>query len=191
EYGLTWAMAKLQIKVEDFPVYGSELKVITWPKRKDHFYAYRDLEVYCKDQKIATATSSYLMIDLKTRRPVSLIDKYEHLLDQENKHAVEEPPKKIASFQPMNWMEIKTGLTDLDINNHVNNVKYLDWAQNTQPIEFWAQHVVKEVSVNYFSELLADEQISVGFLLNSNELTVSGSVKDKEKFRVEIKTQVV
>ena len=42
--------------------------------------------------------------------------------------------------------------SDLDVNGHMNNCRYMDWVLDTLPGAFHGEHSVSEFTVNYLSE---------------------------------------
>jgi acyl-ACP thioesterase len=50
---------------------------------------------------------------------------------------------------------------DLDRNEHVNNVRYIDWILNGLPLDYLKTHELKEMEVNYLSEASYDDEILV------------------------------
>ena len=185
----TWAMYRLKIEVNFYPNYGSELKVITWPKKKDHYFAYRDLLVEYDGKTVARATSTYLLIDVESRKPQSLEGLYDELLDHQDLHAIEAPASKIGRVGDALKTQVKTCITDLDINRHVNNIRYLDWALRVLPGSFWKEQRVKSVLVNYFAELYEDQMLLLTGELERNHLRICGSLEDKEAFKVELEIE--
>jgi acyl-ACP thioesterase len=50
---------------------------------------------------------------------------------------------------------------DLDRNEHVNNVRYIDWILSGLPLDYLKTHELKEMEVNYLSEAAYDDEILV------------------------------
>ena len=51
--------------------------------------------------------------------------------------------------------------SDLDQNNHVNNVKYLQWILDSYPDNYCRQHLVKIFEINYLSETSLNDRIVI------------------------------
>ncbi len=182
----TWAMSRIHIQIDKPAKHGDELVVKTWPKNKDRIFAFRDWFVEKDGEVIARATSTYLLIDLATRRPISLSGLYDDALTEDGLHAIEEPAERINEIEEKEYKTITSSYTDLDVNDHVNNVRYLDWAQSLMPAKFWKERQVDSVLVNYFNEVHADTSITLSGGVNSNTLRVLGRANDKEMFKVEL-----
>ncbi len=182
----TWAMSRIHIQINKPAKHGDELVVKTWPKKKDRIFAFRDWFVEKDGEIIARATSTYLLIDLSTRRPISLSGLYDDALTEEGLHAIEEPAERIQDIEEKEFKTIVSSYTDLDVNDHVNNVRYLDWAQSLMPAGFWKERKVDSVLVNYFNEVYADSSIQLSGCVKGNTLQVLGKVNEKEMFKVEL-----
>jgi acyl-ACP thioesterase len=182
----TWAMSRIHIQIDKPAKHGDELIVKTWPKKKDRIFAFRDWFVEQEGEIIARATSTYLLIDLTTRRPISLTGLYDDALTEDGLHAIEEPAERIHEIEETEFKTIDSSYTDLDVNDHVNNVRYLDWAQSLMPASFWKERKVDSVLVNYFNEVHSDSSIALSGSVNGNTLKVLGKVNEKEMFKVEL-----
>lgn len=182
----TWALTRLHIEIERYPKYGDEIVVKTWPKKGDRIFAFRDWLIEINGKVIIRATSTYLMIDLTTRRPLSLEGLYDNNMAPEGLHAIEKPAARIGEVIQNQTREIYSSYSDLDVNNHVNNPRYLDWTQSLMPADFWKTHRVNSILVNFFSEVHADQTISIHGDVVENTLQVLGKEQQKEKFKVEL-----
>ena len=182
----TWAMSRIHIQIDKPAAHGDELIVKTWPKKKDRIFAFRDWLVEKDGEIIARATSTYLLIDLTRRRPISLTGLYDDTLTEKDTHAIEAPAERIHEVDEKESKTIESIYTDLDVNDHVNNIRYLDWAQSLMPARFWKERKVDSVLVNYFNEIHADASIKLSGSVNGNTLQVLGKVNEKEMFKVEL-----
>jgi acyl-ACP thioesterase len=182
----TWALTRLHIEIDRYPKYGEEIVVKTWPKKGDRIFAFRDWLIEIDGNLIIKATSTYLMIDLTTRRPLSLEGIYDNTIAPVGLHAIEEPAARIDDVAQDLNREIYSSFSDLDVNNHVNNPRYLDWAQTLMPANWWKTHRVNAILVNFFNEVHADQSISIHGGIVGNKLQVVGKEQQKEKFKVEL-----
>ncbi len=75
-------------------------------------------------------------------------------------------PGKLHKLQPVrltaNIRSVQVTYGDLDRNEHVNNVRYIDWILNGLPLDYLKTHELKELEVNYLSEASYDDEILVG-----------------------------
>lgn len=69
----TWILLSWKIKVIERPKFSDNLKVKTWSRLIDKFYAYRDFEVYDENNNlIAIATSKWVFIDIEKGKIIKI-----------------------------------------------------------------------------------------------------------------------
>ncbi len=150
---LTWVLSRYQIRVYRYPFEGDEVRVRTWRSAVDSFHALRDFEVIDESERIlAVASSSWLIINLESRRPVRI------------KTAVEDFPVHPSRSFPDDFSALpkcdgyerelifQVRLGDLDQNQHVNNAVYPEWAFETVPSSVLKNSLPSEIHVAYRAE---------------------------------------
>ena len=127
--GLTWVLSRYHVRVERYPSIGEQVHVRTWyPGPQKPFYL-RDWEVLDDNGAVlALATSSWLILDIATMKPVDdngLLDG----LEQRSMRAIEDPFNPLPEFkEPQFESRFCVRLGDTDMNRHVNHVHYIQWA---------------------------------------------------------------
>ena len=56
---------------------------------------------------------------------------------------------------------IHVGYRELDVNDHVNNVNYIEWILDTFDLAFHKSHNLQEIEINYLSEATYGDEVSV------------------------------
>jgi acyl-ACP thioesterase len=62
--------------------------------------------------------------------------------------------------------------TDLDVNNHMNNTRYLEWAMDLLPSQFHGKHVLQDATMCYLGEAREGDQLYIFW-----ELTAEGLLR--------------
>ena len=149
-----WVLAKVHILINRLPNWTEKIRLETWGKEPELLTAFRDFEFFdVNNQPIIGATSSWHVLDMKTHRPVKLThfaDGFPFL----TRYAIAEKPQKIQL--PASG-GVKSAVftilpSEIDINQHVNNTKYIQWAMDCIPFEFQRQHRLCEINANFLSE---------------------------------------
>ena len=70
-------------------------------------------------------------------------------------------PANLALAQLEHHSYRQAGFSDLDVNGHVNNTKYLDWIDDLLPSAFHQAHPVREISICYLSEILEGQHLDL------------------------------
>lgn len=150
-----WVLARFHIAIERLPDWQENVTLETWSKLPDGITAYRDFEMRdAHGSVIVRAASVWHVLDAKTFR----IQKIETLMNTfphcENRHVFNENPLKIAAFECAETAKIRhVQYSDIDMNNHVNNTKYVQWIFDDLDTGFIAQHSVKDLQINYIAQL--------------------------------------
>lgn len=158
-----WVLTRAVVRLEKFPAWGESLFLSTWPSGKDHFFAYRDFQFNDKDgRELGRATTSWCVIDLRERRPQPVAEIFPFRMPEDRKLMFPERPPKVDAPTGSDFIwNTKVGYQDLDINEHVNNVRYIDWIYETFPLEFLKSHHLHQIEINYLAETFYGQEISV------------------------------
>jgi len=154
---LTWALSRMKIVIDKLPMEGDQITVETWPSGFERFTAFRTFQVLDKTRKIiASATSSWLIFNIKTRRMVEIPEDVRLVKGAGDKHLSQTIPK---SSTYTHEMQFSVRLFETDINDHANNVTYFNWLVESIPIEFLKNHEIKRVDIQFKGEAVLGDQI--------------------------------
>jgi acyl-ACP thioesterase len=163
--GRFWALSRMYAEIENWPLWEETISLKTWPNGTDKIFALRNYEAkYHDGRHIAHATSSWLILDQATRRIQRPESSLSHFRDHFN---TSDSPVRYASkleFEhdnPSISDRFRVRISDLDVNLHTNNVKYLKWIIDTYNIDFVLKNIPRSVEINYLSESLFNEEIFI------------------------------
>lgn len=157
-----WVLTRLHVQILDAPEPGTTISVQTWPKGRDRIFALRDFIISSNGQTIGRATSSWALLGLPDRRPMGLDDMGDLMYERKDIHAIEEVPDKLP--RPKDEVETfihEVRYSEIDLNGHVNNTRYINWMLDTLPIEFHHAHSVHEIQCNYLAEVFPDQKLTI------------------------------
>lgn len=170
EQGLTWVLYKMHVRIEQFPERWQNIQVKTWPSSGDGLRAFRDYELLDEDgQLLGAALSQWMVLNIKTHRPVRMPKAVMEMGIQPNNHVLEidkSPIKPIDSGTPLFIHRVST--SDLDMNNHVNNVRYIEWMMGHPMKEIPEQATCTEMDIQYISEAFPGEDIYLEQMATEN-----------------------
>ena len=127
--GLTWVLSRYHIQVKRYPSAGEKVHIRTWyPGSQKPFYL-RDWEVLDeKGDLLALATSSWLILDLATMKPL-VDDGLLKGLEVNPARAIDDAFYPLPELtDPRSESRFCVRLGDTDMNRHVNHVHYIQWA---------------------------------------------------------------
>ena len=156
-----WVLSRLLVKIKRRPEWKENFTLETWSRGTDGFYGYRDYNFVDKDgNSIIQATSSWLVLDLKSKRIVRLSDfkdfpKYEESVFGYNADKVISPKNddKLC-FTPVLFNEI-------DINQHFNTGRYIERIIDSYSFEFHERKELIEFEINFLKEGMPTDRLAV------------------------------
>ncbi len=138
---VTWVMTRMRVKVTRRPSWNEAVKVFTFPRPARRIVAWRDFIIYGEDgEEIGRASTEWMMIDMTSRRPVAIPAFVTERANHELEPVFSEPlgfklpPDTFEGAS--NAYSITAAPSDIDLNGHVNNVRYITWlfdAMKTMP----------------------------------------------------------
>jgi len=134
--GLTWVLSRLTLELERYPCSGQQVTVSTWPVTREGLFSIRDYQLLDADgTRIGQATTSWAVLNLKTRRPVKIND-HLPLYPLRPVRALADPFTTLPLLeQCQSALQLPVLRADLDSNRHVNNTVYAGWALEAVPSE--------------------------------------------------------
>ena len=160
QQNLFWVLSRLTVEIEKPITWYQSGEVETWTKDLDKILYLRDFIVRNQEQQVvAKATSSWLAVDLETKRP-KLFEGITPLFNLlKEKHALSALPEKLFPVKGGETSEIKPGFYDFDLNGHVTTTRYIDWMMDTFPMEFHKKNYPRKLSLNFLKETMPNETI--------------------------------
>lgn len=163
-----WLLMDWNLNVKHRPGFGEEVKVITWAVslEKSTFYTYRAFEVYdINDELIAKAITKWVFFDLEKKK----ITKIENeVISLYNPEAVsQEEIDKIDKLKEQENISsvylYQTKRSDIDMNNHMHNLNYLNLAYEALPKEvyekFYEDGELNNVRIMYKHQIRPEEKV--------------------------------
>lgn len=130
EQGQGWVLNRFTIQVTRYPKSGEMIRIETWPSAADRLFGYRDFDLYDESGgHILSARTAWLIIDIEKRRPLSTPEVVKKVGGENTRFAAVEALKRMPRIEsgPDATVRFRVCRADLDINQHVNNVRYLEW----------------------------------------------------------------
>ena len=156
-----WVLSRLLLQVEHMPAWHEEITIETWAKGTDRLFALRDFRVRnAAGEVLCAATSYWLILHMDSRRPVRPDQFFTRLKHEED--AVEAVADKLNEAAPEKEVyRLQVQYADLDHNRHVNNLRYIAWMFNCFGLDFYAQHQLREMQINFLSEVRGGAKLSI------------------------------
>jgi medium-chain acyl-[acyl-carrier-protein] hydrolase len=134
DQNMGWILNRFTVHVHRYPKAGEVIRIETWPMGADRIFAYRDFELFDeKGELVLSARTAWLILDIIKRRPISTPENVKALGAKNKRFADIDVPSRLPKVEglPVKEIDFAVRRSDLDINRHVNNVKYLEWVLET------------------------------------------------------------
>ena len=170
--GLTWVLLNWKVRIFKRPSYGESVLVKTWARNSVKFYTYRDFEVYNKSNElIAIATTKWVLMDAKTMRLTKITDELIEKYEPEMQYVFKEEPEVNKLDVPStasDMISYTVKRKDIDINKHVHNTYYLDFAYEALPEEVYEKDNLDNIEILYKKEIKLGETIKCFYAKDEN-----------------------
>ena len=181
--GLLWVFSRVYVRFNAMPKYLSNATFETHPGGKKAFAFMRYATMYDDQEKVAAELSSVWALIHEDTRKVEMRPELDDI-DQTTGDEISLPgriEKRDASF--LRSQEIR--YSDIDLNGHMNNVRYLEMLMNLHDAEFYKKNQVKELLIQYESEIRFGEFVDL--YVDESKTYVRGVVGDRIAFEANLK----
>ncbi len=169
---LTWFVVDWKVEVLKRPKYGDEITIKNWNRDASNSFTYIDFEVYVNDNLCVKATSKWALFNLKTKSYESISSELIKVYGGNDSKSVFEEKElphmhTLESYGKKKKIVIRK--SDLDFNNHVNNVKYFDYL-----IDYSDACEYNNLRITYRKEIKADDVVYLHY----------GKVENKDLYAI-------
>ncbi|XP_022158833.1 palmitoyl-acyl carrier protein thioesterase, chloroplastic-like [Momordica charantia] len=200
---LIWVVTKMQIMVDRYPTWGDAVQVDTWVSASGKNGMRRDWLVYdCKTGDTLTRASSiWVMMNKQTRKLSKIPEEVRREIEpyfMNSPPVIEEDGRKLSKVDDDTADNARMGLTpkwsDLDVNQHVNNVKYIGWILESAPPPILESHELSSITLEYRRECGKDSVIQSLTAVTGTDvgtLATAGDVECSHLLRFENGAEIV
>jgi medium-chain acyl-[acyl-carrier-protein] hydrolase len=194
-----WMMVRLEIKIISIPQWGGDIKLVTWSRGIEKLTAFRDFVITGTDGKEkAKGTATWVVVDFKNRKIQKLDELAEKWPSIKERSALGRDAKKLQALtNPVEGKFFSVKYSDLDVNRHVNNVKYIEWIMDGYAMEFIEANDISKFEINFLGEAAFGDEVAVNAeRLSETPLTFLHNIMRKSdgkeicKARITYKEQV-
>lgn len=189
-----WVLSRTRVCFHKCPKWRDSVVLKTWHKGANRIFYLRDFLLESPEgELLISATTSWLIIDLATRRMVRNTTLAENFDNSEMGDAIEEQAGKVVlpkGLEPELVHTHKVVWSDIDTNGHVNNVKYAVWALDAVDYDILKEKSLKEMLINYDTEVMRDQTVELYRVVAQEEestvVYIVGKVEGKSCFSIKM-----
>lgn len=183
QFDQAWVLSRMRVEIESLPKWKDTITIKTWINSLENSRSVRALEVFVNGKKVIGAETFWAVFNTRLRRPEALALPHEHYIKYPENKATVLSFSKIAMDKEKELVSDRTVvLSDLDIVNHVNNVKYLEWCLDALDEAVIMNQKVKSFEMNFLKELSLKDIVTIHKSHASAPLVFSIEKDDKPVF---------
>ncbi|MGI6241966.1 MAG: acyl-[acyl-carrier-protein] thioesterase [Prevotella sp.] len=163
----TWVLSRLAIEMNEMPKAYDEFSIETWVESAMKFFTSRNFAISSRDGNriYGYGRSIWAMIDTQNRQPVNLTDVRDGLIFDYIETDKDCPIQKAGRVKMNRDAElvrsIDTYYNDVDVNGHINSVKYIEHILDLFSLEWYRSHKIKRFEIAYVAESYQGERLNL------------------------------
>lgn len=173
-----WVLSRIRVEINTLPKWLDKVTVKTWIESLEGNKSIRNIEMYLGEEKIIGATTYWAVFNTQLRKSEALALPHDHFEKYPDWKATSQSFSRINIHDDIHKIGIhKVVLSDLDIVNHVNNTKYLEWCLDFTPLKLTLNQEIKSIEMNFLRELNWNDTIEIQTNEGKNFFTVTKDSK--------------
>ena len=164
----TWVLSRLAIEMSEMPLAYTRFHVETWVESAMRFFTNRNFCVYSDEAEgkkvYGYGRSVWAMIDTETRQPADLLaindGDIQRYVEKEKECPIAKSSRVRMTDEAQFVRSIDTFYNDVDVNGHINSIKYIEHVLDLWPIDWYREHRIRRIEVAYVAEAHAGDRLS-------------------------------
>ena len=161
----SWVLSRLAIEVNEMPEQYTKFNVETWVENAMRFFTQRNFAVTDDNGKVyGYGRSVWAMIDTDSRQPCDILSIKDGAINQwieaEKPCPIDKGGRVKMSDNAEFVHAIDTYYNDVDINGHINSVKYIEHVLDLWSIDWYKEHRIQRFEIAYVAESHAGDKLS-------------------------------
>ena len=183
----SWVLSRLAIEMTEMPQQYTKFNVETWVESAMRYFTSRNFAVVGQQptangqqpKVYGYGRSIWAMIDTESRQPTDIFSIDNGAINNWIVKDKECPIDKGGRVKMGDTAElvrtIDTHYNDVDINGHINSVKYIEHVLDLWPLDWYREHSIKRFEIAYVAEAHAGDQLSFYMEKEDNSQTAAPS----------------
>ncbi|MDD4516299.1 acyl-ACP thioesterase domain-containing protein [Massilibacteroides sp.] len=148
-----WVLSRIAIEMTDYPKLSEPITLYTWVGEVGRLFTERCFELQNGEgNPFGYARSIWAAIDLETRRPTPLDVEGLSTYVSDRLCPIEKPGKIKPVESEVEGTSFIVKYSDLDINGHLNSIKYMEHLLDMFNIRMFEEKEVRRFEISYLAE---------------------------------------
>jgi acyl-ACP thioesterase len=161
----SWVLSRLAIEMDEMPMQYTKFNVETWVESAMRYFTSRNFRVLGDDGHVyGYGRSIWAMIDTETRQPTDIFAIDNGAINQwivKDKDCPIDKGGRVKMTDDAALVHtIDTYYNDVDINGHINSVKYIEHVLDLWPLDWYRTHRIRRFEIAYVAEAHAGDKLS-------------------------------
>ena len=164
----SWVLSRLVIEMNEMLAQYDRFRVETWVESAMRYFTNRNFRIVADgpngEKVYGYGKSVWAMIDTETRQPSDIYSVNNGAINDwvvgDKACPIEKASRVKMSGEAKLCRTLETNYSDVDINGHVNSVKYIEHVLDLWPAEWHRDHQVKRFEIAYVAESHAGDVLS-------------------------------
>lgn len=183
--GLAWVLTRASLQMDAYPVLDDTVTACTWPTATRHAFFPRHYTFSKDGKEFARATALYVLLDIESRKIASPSRLTVPIPVCQLPPPLPMPGNITPLDGPVSSWDVQPVYTDLDMNGHVNNTRYVDWFMNRFSIEKHRREELARLLIHYHFEVLPQEPLRLELREGENLAVLNGVNGERSCFQME------
>lgn len=177
---LLWVVVRVKFEVLKDAVFGSAVKVKTWPLPAVRASFQREYQILDENgELLVKGSSEWVLMHSERRRLVPIREVYPNTDEFCTDKNFEGKFTKLPDFDALDeGIRMQPQFTDIDMNNHVNNTKYVNFVLNAVDP---GDAAIEAVQIDYSKELQKGTPFVLHILQEENAIRAKGMSEEGDK----------
>ena len=183
--GVVWVLSRIRVELSRQPVFGETVTLETFAMPMRHLFfprvhVFRDAE----GREIGGAQGLWVLMDIHTRRIVANPFVARQLPFEDRPSPADVPATVRPLCDAAEAASLLPGITEFDLNGHVNNARYMDWCWNALGFDALRDREIRRFDVNYDREVLPGESIRTELCRDGDAFSFCGFAENRRCFGI-------
>lgn len=150
-----WVLVSGVLQIDRYPNYKEKITIRTWISNYSAIKGYRENIIYDENNHIiGRAKGLWVFFDIENRKPISIFNDIKEKWSLFEEESINKNIKK--KIEPINFAEhikqFRVNRFDIDMNKHVNNIRYLQWVIESIPEDIVDNYFLHEIDGRFIAE---------------------------------------
>ncbi len=182
---LSWVILNWRLQVFKRPKADETIKIQTWGRFHNRLFVIRDFKVINSDgETCAIASSKWCLVDTMQRKIAKMPDDIEEIYHGFRDESVFEDESldrlSVPQVESVDSDTYRIRRFDIDINKHVHNLNYLNFAYELLPFDIFMGDELNNLEITYKKEIKYGETIKSFLYIDNGVYTIVTKSNDEK-----------